>query len=92
MVQQTDLNRKIFLHFFDIHFLEYKGVSSLQLPIYNEARLATRLAFLLADELLVPAASYFESEICRKILSEFYNGYTFNGICLVANALNFDEF
>jgi hypothetical protein len=96
MLQLAGFNKTIFLHFFDIHFLEYKtdGMASLEKSIYDEARLATRFAFLLADELLVPAASYFESALCRNILSEFYCSHTtlFNGIFLVGNALNYEEF
>lgn len=62
---------RLFLHFFDIHFLEEKNVEAFRKQAFYEMRLAVRFGLLLADELLVPAASYFESDLCRRTLGEY---------------------
>ena len=61
---------RIFLHYFDVHFLQEKVGSGISKAVYEEARLSTRLAILWADEVIIPAASYFESEVCRSIVNE----------------------
>jgi hypothetical protein len=62
---------RLFLHFFDTHFLQEKGVARFPDQAYREARLATRLAVMLADEVIVPAASFVESDLCVRIFREF---------------------
>ncbi|WP_270365751.1 hypothetical protein [Microbacterium algeriense] len=61
---------RLFLHYFDLHFLEAASRNRDLAQIVGELRLATRLAILVADEVIVPAASYFESPLCAKILNE----------------------
>lgn len=61
---------RLFLHFFDLHFLTTVARNSDPRHVRNEVRLATRLAVLAADEVLVPAASYFESQLCAETIDE----------------------
>lgn len=61
---------RVFLHFFDLHFLYATARNKDARHVRDEARLATRLAILAADEVLVPAASYFESPLCAEIVDE----------------------
>lgn len=60
----------IFLHFLDHYFLEMKDARGHAREI-EEARLAARLALLVADHILVPASAYAESALCRLIVDEF---------------------
>jgi len=87
---------RIFLHFFDIHFLELKGVNkeakSIKQNIEYECRMATRFAILAANEVLVPAASFFESEVCHRIISEFEELYSFGIIHLVGGGTSLFEY
>jgi nucleoside phosphorylase len=83
---------RVFAHFFDTHFLAEKGVHRFRAHALNEMRLAIRFAALLADEIHIPAAFFFESELCREVLSE-YDPQLFAGqIFLVATGANVDEF
>jgi nucleoside phosphorylase len=83
---------RLFAYFFDIHFLAEKGVKRFETAALREMRLAMRLAVALADEVLVPAASYYESELCRDVLTE-YDPELFNSqISLVASGTSLDEF
>lgn len=84
--------RRIFAHFFDVHFLEEKGVDRFLAKALAEARLAIRFAIMLADEVFVPAASYYESSLCKKILNEFAQHPAGACIRLAASAANLDEF
>lgn len=83
---------RLFLHFFDVHFLELKAADQIGSPIVRECELATRLAILAASEVLVPAASYFESAICRRILDGYRPLYDLGGIWLVGSGANTEEF
>lgn len=81
-----------FLHFFDIHYLEEKGISNLHGQIFKEANLATRFSLLSADVTLVPAAVYIESEICKRILDSFNSLIPYGIIRLIGKAYSFREF
>lgn len=83
---------KVFLHFYDTHYLKEKGVHDLADQLAREARLATRLSILSASQVLLPAASYYESEICKPIIDEYINLIDYGIIWLVANAYNPFEF
>ncbi len=83
---------KVFLHFFDIHFLEEKCVSSIGLPAIKEAKLATRICLLCCDQIIIPASSYFESEICKEIIKEHEDLIALGMIIFVGNARNSLEF
>lgn len=61
----------LFLHYFDTHFSDsFLRNHSSQL-IEDEAELALRFALLSAGTVYVPAASYFESDLCRRVVSSF---------------------
>ncbi len=96
MNTKATLYRKIFLHFFDIHFLELKGYdnanSKLKKYIEHECKLATRMALLASDCVLVPAASYFESDLCYEVLDELARIYPTGLIYLVGGGSNIDEY
>lgn len=83
---------RIFLHYFDVHFLQEKVGSDVGKVVVGEARLATRLAILWADEVIVPAASYFESEICRNIIDDHRDLLELGIIILAGNAESLSEF
>jgi hypothetical protein len=60
---------QLFLHFFDVHFLDEVTSGRRRVPgIEEEAERATRYAALMAEKLFVPAASYFESPMCRRVI------------------------
>jgi predicted nucleotide-binding protein len=84
--------QRLFLHFFDIHFLEIKAASQIGTPLEREARLATRLAFLSVKRVYVPISSYFESELCRKLIDELRDTFEHGIIWLVGSGSNIDEF
>lgn len=83
---------RLFLHFFDIHFLADKGRAVETQAFQDEMRLATRLAVASADKVLLPAASYFESALCRKIVGELDELVSLGLIMLCGSSTNLDEF
>lgn len=83
---------KLFLHFFDIHFLEEKGRSVETDYFVNEMRLATRLAIASATTVFIPAASYFESPLCRAVLHDFRELIELGCISLSGSSPNLDFF
>ncbi|GAA0455304.1 5'-methylthioadenosine/S-adenosylhomocysteine nucleosidase [Sphingomonas molluscorum] len=83
--------RRLFTHFFDIHLLAEKGACDLP-RLAMEMRRAFRFALLLADHVMVPASSYFESALCRAILDEFHPDHFAEQISFVASGANLDEF
>ena len=82
---------RIFLHFFDIHYLDMKGVSY-QSEVIKECRLATRFSILSANDILVPAASYFESRLCKLVLDELRPIFEVGIIRLVGRGSSIQEF
>jgi hypothetical protein len=83
---------KIFLHYFDIHFLEERGVRKIPQKIYYEAFWATRFSLLCADTVFVPASSYFESPTCRKIIDSYSEIIPYGIIWLIGKAHSCSEF
>lgn len=83
---------RLFAHFFDVHFLAERDVRHFQQSALSEMSLAVRLALLLADELLIPAASYYESPLCRQVLRPYPSELFGGQISLVASGTNLDEF
>src|SRR4051812_49261535 len=61
---------RLFLHFFDTHFIADKGPSAQSMLFQREIRLATRIAVASSETVHIPAASYYESPLCRHILKE----------------------
>src|SRR5687767_8896068 len=83
---------RIFLHFFDIHFLELMERRASAEDLLTECRRATRFSYLAADEVLIPAASYFESDLCRQIIDEFRPIFNLGFISLVGGGIDLCEF
>jgi len=83
---------RLFLHYFDIHFLEVAARRSDAQQVFDELRLATRIAVLVGAEVLVPAASYFESHYCAEILDELADLYPSGAIQIVGGDNNVDDF
>lgn len=95
MAQEIHLEEnlhRLFLHFFDIHFLEARAVTPQNKAAIKEARLATRLALLIGDEVLIPAASYIESTFCYSIIEELRPIFDFGIIRLVGGGESAAEF
>ena len=86
----------LFLHFFDLHFLDHKGVrnegKNIKKLIKDECDLATRIALLASDTVYVPASSFFESDICYEIISKYQELYHAGRILLVGGGSNLTEF
>jgi nucleoside phosphorylase len=85
---------RIYLHFFDTHYLALKTGDSQALGnlIYGECRRATRFSVLACDEVLVPIASFYESPECFKIVSELKELFPLGFLNLVGSGMNVDEF
>lgn len=71
---------QLFLHFFDTHFFDERAKAPLAAM---EARVATRLALMLAERVFVPAASYLENDQCRAIIDEYSELFGDGSIVLV---------
>lgn len=91
-MEEWDRPARIFLHFFDTHFLEVKEAAINRTRIQKECKLATRLALLAAQNVLVPAASFFESSLCREVLGELEPIYETGLLRLVGGGANVTEF
>lgn len=87
----TKLDR-LFLHFFDTHFIADKGRAVESPAFVREMRLATRIAVACAHAVFVPAASYYESPLCRQILGELGYLLSYGQIALSGSAINIDEY
>ncbi|UIN30525.1 hypothetical protein [Microbacterium binotii] len=83
---------RIFLHFFDTHYLEATASRVDKVQLYEEMVLATRIAILAARQVLIPASSYFESPLCRRIIDELQPLFTTGAVKLVGGATGVDEF
>jgi len=83
---------RLFLHFFDIHFIEDRGRAAETKQFRNEMHLATRLAVASADTVFIPAASYFESSSCREIIDSMDELVSLGLIVLSGSSSNLDEF
>ncbi len=83
---------KIFLHFFDLHFLAERAIENLFVRVKGEMRLATRLAVLSAKQVLIPAASFYESPACNDILQEYLPVADLGIFALVGQAGNLSDF
>lgn len=84
--------KNIFLHFFDVHYLNEKGLTEWRGAIFREASLATKIALLGSDNIVIPASSYFESPLCRRIVDSYAEIQHLGFFKLVGNASNVDEF
>lgn len=85
--------QSLFLHYFDAHFLEEVAGSHTTAPhVRRELSLATRLALLAADEILVPAASYFERLDCREVVNQLEPAFEAGVIYLVGGGSSSEEY
>lgn len=83
---------RLFLHYFDRHFLHEQARRADAQKVVDEARLATRFAVLAAKEVFLPASSYFETPICRTILDELTPILDAGVITLVGTDPSIDAF
>jgi len=81
-----------FLHFFDLHFLIERDIDPLAQRVVREATLATRMALLLCDRIVVPAASYYESMLCEHIINDLDEFFDDGRIALAGGGASLDEF
>ena len=84
--------KRLFLHFFDIHFLEEVGGSRKNDGVAWECRVATRLAVAAAERVFVPAASFVESDLCRATLTSLKELFPLGVLELVGGAGHLGEF
>jgi len=83
---------RLFLHFFDVHFIEEKGRAADTAGFLHELRLAARLAVASSDRVLIPASSFAESPHCWRIIRELEELFPLGFIALSASASNFDTY
>lgn len=83
---------RLFLHFFDPHFLDQVARGRNAVFIAGEARRATRLAVLAARTVFVPAASYIESDLCAETVNEYRGLFDTGQITLVGGEANLVDF
>jgi hypothetical protein len=81
---------RLFLHFFDVHFIEERQPLSKQCEI--EIRRATRLAVGVAEQVFLPASSFYESDVCRRILPELDELFEFGCVVLSGSAPSLSTF
>lgn len=92
MIGSTLKLERLFLHFFDTHFIADKGSAAEKQSFFDEMRFATRLAVASAGQVYIPASSYFESPMCRKIVDELDDLVDLGFIGLAGSAINLDEY
>ena len=88
----------ILLHFLDnevIDFFDLHNRCKQNPKIYQELRLATKIAFLICrDKVIIPASHYYESLFAKNILDEFIDLITSgHGYCgLISSSASYSEF
>lgn len=84
---------RLFLHFFDIHFIrDLIAAGTDRDRIINEAAIAIRFALMCAETVFIPAAAYFESDICRTVVTAFEDLFDSGRLVLVGGADSPREF
>lgn len=88
--------RKLIAHFLDHYILELSGYGRgnrvLDRRIAAEASAAFRYALLAADEVLVPAVSFFQSPLCARIVTSHRSLFSLGSIRLIADSWRWEEF
>ena len=84
--------RRLFLHFFDIHFLEEMGRFASSMRATAEMEMAVRFAVILGSEIFVPAASYYENSVASRILKPFLESDVSGLFRFVGGGASLDEF
>ena len=82
----------LFLHYFDIHYLESIAPKGLNHVQQAELRLATRLAVAAADVVFLPASSYIESADCNIIVGDFLSLFELGIIRIAGSGGNLEGF
>jgi len=82
----------LLLHFLDLHFLAERGRSNQHVQIQYEADLAVRLSLIAADKVFLPAASYFESPLCRRVIDTYPSFFDLGQIWLAGRGSSAEEF
>jgi nucleoside phosphorylase len=89
----TVRSRPLFLHFFDVHFIEERGRFARSPSALKEMDLATRFAVMVGSRILVPASSYYESDVAATVLKPFLDSkYTSQRFALVGSGSSIEEF
>lgn len=83
---------RLFLHFFDPHFLDQVTRGRNVEYTAREARRATRLAVLAAQTVFVHAASYIESDLCAETVNDYGSLFSTGQITLVGGEANIVDF
>lgn len=82
---------KIFLHFYDTHFIEEKLGTPLPAHI-QEIETATFFSLLFSDITYIPFASFVESNLCRKVLSNYQDLFQYGIVEFVGKGANINEY
>lgn len=83
---------RLFLHYFDPHFLDEVSHGRNAQLVTAEAIRATRLAVLAAETVFLPAASYIESDLCARTINEYRPLFETGQIVLVGGEANIVDF
>jgi hypothetical protein len=83
---------RIFLHFFDPHFMDEITRGRNAASVISETESATRLAILASGTVFVPAASYVESDLCRRIVDCYQPLFSSGQVVLVAGEANLVDY
>lgn len=91
--QPAPLDR-LFLHYFDVHYLAdlLDAGNASRETLKKECALATRLAILCANTVFVPAASYYENDICREIIDGYRDLFATGSLVIVGGSASPREF
>lgn len=82
---------KIFLHFYDTHFIDEKLGTPLPAHI-REIETATIFSLLFSKITYIPLASFIESDLCRKVLSNYQDLFQYGIIEFVGKGANINEY
>jgi hypothetical protein len=83
---------RLFLHYFDPHFMDEVTRGRNAARIQTEAVRATRLAVLSSEIVYLPAASYIESQLCARIVDSYSSLFDLGQFVLVGGEANLVDF
>lgn len=84
--------RRLFLHFYDPHYMGRTHNAAIVAKERAEAETATRLALLCAEQVYVPAASYIENDACRAVINSYADIFDDGAIQLVGGEDTFEMY
>lgn len=82
----------IFLHYFDSHFLEERGIKYNYNNALNEANIATKIAYLSSRIVIIPIASYIESSFCQRCINPLFDFIENGEIRFVGKSSSLEEY